>query len=93
MSDFREFAACRGVDPEAFFPLGRPGSPGFERLAAPARALCSGCPARQACLVAAFAEGDDVAIRGGFDPAQRRALRRFGGVNRRPAAALPRRAA
>lgn len=75
MTDFRKFAACRGLDTDLFFPLGRPGSPGFERHAAPARAVCSGCPVRAGCLAYALARGLDHGIFGGLDPAQRRALR------------------
>lgn len=79
MSDFREFAACRGLDVDVFFPMGRPGSPGFERRAASARAVCAGCPVRARCLAFALAAGLDDGIFGGLDPAQRRAVRRFEG--------------
>ena len=75
MTDFRALAACRGLDVELFYPLGRPGSPGYVRQSAEARAVCADCPVRAVCAASAVAEGDDVAIRGGLDPAQRRALR------------------
>ena len=87
MTDFRALAACRGLDAELFFPLGRPGSPGFERQAAPARAVCAACPVRARCVEFALARGLDEGIFGGLDPAQRRAVKRFhgGAVGRRVA--------
>lgn len=82
MTDFRAFAACRDVDPEWFFPMGRPGSPGFERLAGPARSVCRGCPVRVECLSLALGAGLDEGIFGGLDPAQRRALRQVRAAER-----------
>lgn len=91
MFDFREFALCRGLDGEAFFPMGRPGSPGFERHALAARAVCADCPVRADCLAFALEQGLDEGILGGLDPAQRRAIRAFDlrlmlAANGRPAA-------
>lgn len=87
MSDFREFAACRGLDTEVWFPPGRPGSPGFERHAAPARAVCADCPVRASCTAFALAAGLDEGIFGGLDAVQRRAVKAFdGGALRRRAA-------
>lgn len=72
--DWREFAACRDVDPEWFFPLGdrwsdadRPGR---------AKAVCAACPVRAECLADALAGGDAWSIRGGLDPVERASLAR-----------------
>jgi WhiB family redox-sensing transcriptional regulator len=73
--DLRD-ALCRGCDPELWFPPGAPGSPGYERLAAPARAVCAVCPVRDACLAWALAVGPTDGIFAGLDPAQRATLRR-----------------
>jgi hypothetical protein len=40
---WRELAACRGIDPEVFFP-------GRGETAGPARRVCAACPVRQSCL-------------------------------------------
>lgn len=83
MSTF-ELAACRAVDPELFYPLGREGSPGYERGLAEARAVCSGCPVRGACLRYALDSGDAFAVLAGTTPGQRRELRlRLGRVRLR----------
>lgn len=78
--DVLEFALCRGADPEAWFPPGDPGSPGYEGMAARARDICALCPVRRACLELAIALGPDAAegIWGGLDPAERAALIRAG---------------
>lgn len=74
MTDFRHFALCRDVDPEVFFPVGTPGTPAFENLAAPARAICADCPVAVECLEFALRSGCDDGIFGGLDSAQRRVL-------------------
>ena len=74
--DWRYDAACGGLDDtDAWFPFGREGSPGFERLAALPRAICGTCPVREKCLTWALQSGIDDGIWGGLDPVQRRALR------------------
>lgn len=65
---------CR-TDPELFFPVADEGTEAFEREAAPARALCAGCPVRAACLDYALETGQDYGIWGGTSPAERRAPR------------------
>jgi WhiB family redox-sensing transcriptional regulator len=47
--DWRALAACRGVDPERFFPDAMDGA----GIAA-AKAVCAGCPVRAECLSAAM---------------------------------------
>lgn len=74
MFEWLEFALCRGMDPELWFPVGEPGSPGYKAMAAPARVVCADCPVRSACLDWALASGQDEGIWGGLDPAERRAL-------------------
>lgn len=73
-------AACSGMDPEEFFPVGDgddPNSPGRpERQAVKqVKAICDDlCPVRQACLEDAIAVGDSYGIRGGMTAAERRRL-------------------
>jgi WhiB family redox-sensing transcriptional regulator len=64
--DWREMAACRGMDPELWFPLDD---------GATARAVCAGCPVADQCLAWAVEVGADDGIFGGLDAADRRELR------------------
>jgi WhiB family redox-sensing transcriptional regulator len=75
--EFPRDALCRalGLDTELFFPVGREGSPGFERSAATARAVCARCPVAAGCLGYALDRGLDSGIYGGLTPDERRALR------------------
>ena len=68
--NWRDRAACQGVDPEMFFPIGD--SRHAVRQRAAARAVCDGCLVRTACL--AFAERVGIAdgVWGGLDEADRR---------------------
>ena len=68
--------ACRGVDPELFFPLGH-GSV-FQRQIAEAKAVCRGCPVREACdaFVKAHPELTGHGIWAGTTEEERRQLRR-----------------
>jgi Transcription factor WhiB len=67
-------AACRGHDPERFFP-----ESGEHTKAAEAKAICSGCPVRDQCLeLAVKAAGGldhDHGVFGGTLPAERSQLR------------------
>jgi hypothetical protein len=47
--DFRHRAACRGVDPELFFPTAESG-PIYDAQVSAAKAVCAGCPVRAQCL-------------------------------------------
>lgn len=64
-----QFAACRGMDPNLFFP-GRGEDPG------PAKAVCAGCPVRLECLDHALANGEKHGVFGGTSERERRRLRR-----------------
>ena len=67
-------AACRGVDPDLFFPVG-PGGPGAESTRR-AKEVCGRCTVREACLAYALASGCTDGIWGGLTERERRGLRR-----------------
>ena len=56
---------------EGFFPVNPTG-----RIVQAAKAVCAACPVRQECLNEALQRGYDHGIWGGFDAAERRAMRR-----------------
>jgi WhiB family redox-sensing transcriptional regulator len=62
-------AACRGTDPEVFFP--RTSDPRHEALA-----LCASCPVRSQCLEHALALPEDHGTWGGRSERARRRIRR-----------------
>lgn len=62
-------AACAGYDTSWFFPED-------EDSAAEAKALCAGCPVRDACLDYAMAHREDEGIWGGLTGSERRRMRR-----------------
>lgn len=75
MNNWAKAAACIGEDPELFHAGER--DPG---AVAQARTICNRCSVRTACLIAAYREGDDHALRAGLTPRQRRAhLRKANG--------------
>lgn len=64
-----ERAACRGTDPEMFFP---------PPCAAPprvAKRICAGCPVRAKCLEYALANGERHGIWGGLSANERAILK------------------
>lgn len=75
---WRDDAACRGVDPDLFYPP--KGSPvAYE----PARALCASCPVAADCLdyaLATFDQKDDCGMWAGTTPMQRRDIRKERGI-------------
>lgn len=83
MYDFREFALCRDVDPELFFPVAVPGSPAYDGQVARAKAVCADCPVRAECLAFALDAIDD-GVAGGLDAAERAALKRARRVRAAP---------
>jgi len=74
--DWRALAACRGVDPDAFFPVSAPGTDAYEREAAAALRACSVCLVRDPCLDWAGRHSPDHGIWGGTAPSERNAARR-----------------
>jgi WhiB family transcriptional regulator, redox-sensing transcriptional regulator len=71
---WRTQAACRGEDPELFFPIGTTG-PVLEQIAE-AKEVCARCPVRDACLDFALSTGQAYGIWGGLTEDERRSLRR-----------------
>ncbi|MGH8992981.1 MAG: WhiB family transcriptional regulator [Acidimicrobiia bacterium] len=66
---WRERAACRGLDPELFFPV--PGG-----SAGTAVAVCAGCPVRVECLAYALHAAEKFGVWGGQPEARRTVIRR-----------------
>lgn len=62
-------AACRGVDPEIFFP-----GPDEEHRVAAALSVCASCPVRPRCLAFALSREQRYGIWGGLTEKQRRRL-------------------
>lgn len=73
MSNWKISAACarKDVDPDIFHAGER-----APEAVKQARAVCSGCRVRTACLVDAYGEGDEWGIRAGLTPRQRKAYLR-----------------
>jgi WhiB family redox-sensing transcriptional regulator len=69
-----DHAACRGSDPEVFFPVGYAG-PALDQEAM-AKAICAGCSVRTDCLEWALRAGEPDGVWGGTTPEERRRLRR-----------------
>lgn len=69
-----DHAACRGVDPEIFYPVGFAG-PALQQEAA-AKAVCADCAVRAHCLAWALRVGEPDGVWGGTTPEERRYLRR-----------------
>jgi WhiB family redox-sensing transcriptional regulator len=65
--------ACRGVDPDLFFPVGSSGPALLQ--AAEAKAVCAGCPVRDDCLSYAIETGQSAGVWGGTSEEERRVLR------------------
>lgn len=68
-------AACRRVDPNLHYPVGRESSEPYQRQAAAAKQVCAVCPVREACLAHAQQHGETDGIWGGMTPAERRQAR------------------
>jgi WhiB family transcriptional regulator, redox-sensing transcriptional regulator len=72
-ADWRDQAACRGIDPELFFPIGNAG-PALLQIGR-AKQVCARCPVRMPCLDWALDSGQEAGVWGGTSEEQRRALR------------------
>jgi WhiB family redox-sensing transcriptional regulator len=68
------WAACRGVDPELFYPVSAAG-PAVVQVEE-AKAVCARCLVRSDCLTWALRVGEPDGIWGGTTPDERRYLRR-----------------
>ncbi len=72
-------AACKGHDPELWFPISEHVSaqPGIQK----AKTICFGCPLRGACLEDALERRTEFGIWGGYTPQERRTMLRRGGAD------------
>lgn len=76
-AEWREAAACLGVDPDLFFPAGEPGRPGQGHdTARAARAVCATCPVQTECAVFALRTNMAHGVWGGMTVRELRAARR-----------------
>jgi len=66
---WRKRAACRGIDPEVFYPA-------TDEDAEEAKAICATCPVRQACLEHALAHREREGVWGGTTERERRRIHR-----------------
>lgn len=64
---WRNRAACRGVDPDIFFPIS-------DEDAGQAKAICAECPVREACLEWALATRERDGVWGGATERERRRM-------------------
>ena len=67
---WQEQAACRGMDPELFYP-----GPGEAQKVRVARAVCRSCPVQERCREFALSLRDPFGIFGGTTPKERLRLR------------------
>lgn len=69
---WRQHAACRGLNPNLFFPAS-----GDSRTAQTAKEICAGCPVRRPCLeVGLTQEHDTCGVFGGRSVNERDLIRR-----------------
>lgn len=66
---WRQRAACRGIDPEVFYPVS-------DEEADPAKEVCGDCPVRQPCLEYALARRERDGVWGGATERERRRVLR-----------------
>jgi WhiB family transcriptional regulator, redox-sensing transcriptional regulator len=64
---WRQRAACRGVDPDIFYPVS-------DEEAEDAKAICAICPAQQACLEWALSHREHDGVWGGATERERRRI-------------------
>ena len=64
---WRNRAACRGIDPDIFFPV-------TDEEAEPAKAICNVCPVRETCLEFALAAREREGVWGGATERERRRI-------------------
>jgi WhiB family transcriptional regulator, redox-sensing transcriptional regulator len=64
---WRDAAACRGIDPEIFYPV-------VDEESEPAKAVCEQCAVRQACLEHALTAREKEGVWGGATERERRRI-------------------
>jgi WhiB family transcriptional regulator, redox-sensing transcriptional regulator len=64
---WRQKAACRGVDPDIFYPVS-------DEEAEDARAICRSCPVQEPCLEWALASREKEGVWGGATERERRRI-------------------
>lgn len=64
---WRDYSACRGIDPDTFFPVS-------EEQAEQAKAICAQCAVRQACLEHALGAREVEGVWGGATERERRRM-------------------
>lgn len=74
MTDWRDDAACRGTDPELFFPTGtaRATTTAYMSQVTEAKRICRRCPVSVQCLAWAVETGQGYGIWGGMTEDERR---------------------
>jgi WhiB family transcriptional regulator, redox-sensing transcriptional regulator len=72
--DWRHGSACADIDTELFFPVGKTG-PAVLQIEA-AKAVCTGCEARVACLYFAVTTNQEYGVWGGTSEEERLQIRR-----------------
>jgi WhiB family transcriptional regulator, redox-sensing transcriptional regulator len=73
-TNWRDHAACSGLDPDLFFPVSTAGASLTDIEAA--KRVCQRCPVTMSCLHWALELGQVSGISGGTTEEERRALRR-----------------
>ena len=66
-TSWRDRAACRGLDPDIFYPVS-------DEDAETAKSICAECPVREACLEYALANRERDGVWGGATERERRRL-------------------
>jgi WhiB family redox-sensing transcriptional regulator len=69
---WQEYGVCRTTDPELFFPIGTTGPAMVQ--AEQAKAVCTRCPVREACLQWALETRQDTGVWGGLSEQEREAI-------------------
>jgi WhiB family transcriptional regulator, redox-sensing transcriptional regulator len=72
-TDWRHRAACRGADPDIWFPISTEGP--SQSQVAYAKSFCERCPVTTECLNWALSIGVDYGVWGGHTAEERRAFR------------------
>ncbi len=67
---WRQHAACRGIEPDVFYPLDE------DDDAEAAKEVCTACPVRQACLEHALSHRERDGVWGGATERERRRMLR-----------------